>query len=219
VLQHVHLVRHGHVENPQDVIYGNLPGFPLSEKGRAQATRMAAFLVKKTGGRAGLFSSPLLRARNTAEIARDAFKTSSEQSYELVIDERFTEGRTWREGLPRSFAPLRYARRALDADARKANEKARDIAVRMRAGVLHAVHSTPPEVHTVIMSHRFSIWMARAAFEHGLGGPAERIAVRAFPWLHARSDVELASVTTLILDGDRMRRIEYAEPAGDERLF
>lgn len=212
------MVRHGHVENPQRVVYGNLPGFPLSDKGRAQARRMADFLVQETGGRAGLFSSPLQRARETAEVTRETFAAAGTE-LELTIDERLTEGRTWREGLPRKIAPVKYARRALDPEARKMSESARDIAVRMRAAVLHAARSTPPEVHTVITSHRFSIWMARAAFEHGLGGPAERIAVRTFPWFHLRSDVELASITTLVLDGDRMHHVEYAEPAGDDRLF
>src|SRR5262249_58111696 len=33
----VYLVRHADVENPRHILYGHLPGFPLSEHGRAQA--------------------------------------------------------------------------------------------------------------------------------------------------------------------------------------
>jgi broad specificity phosphatase PhoE len=60
----VHLVRHGEVRNPDGLVYGDLPGFGLSEKGRAQAqmaaTRLAAYPVT------ALWSSPLQRALQTA---------------------------------------------------------------------------------------------------------------------------------------------------------
>jgi len=38
------LIRHGHVDNPKDVLYGRLPGFRLSDKGRQQARLAAAAL-------------------------------------------------------------------------------------------------------------------------------------------------------------------------------
>ena len=33
----VHLMRHGEVHNPGGVLYGRLPGYRLSERGRAMA--------------------------------------------------------------------------------------------------------------------------------------------------------------------------------------
>jgi broad specificity phosphatase PhoE len=51
----ISLVRHGHVHNPEKVVYGRLPGFGLSEAGQQQAGAAA-------------FCSPQLRARQTAEI-------------------------------------------------------------------------------------------------------------------------------------------------------
>ncbi len=62
----ISFIRHGHVHNPQRLLYGRLPRFGLSERGRAEAVTMALAL------RAGppindLYSSPLLRARQTAE--------------------------------------------------------------------------------------------------------------------------------------------------------
>ena len=36
----VHLVRHGQVHNPDGILYGRLPGFGLSELGRAMADRL-----------------------------------------------------------------------------------------------------------------------------------------------------------------------------------
>lgn len=61
----VHLVRHGEVLNPDHVVYAGLPGFGLSDGGRAQAKAAARYL----GGRpiVAVWSSPLERALRTAE--------------------------------------------------------------------------------------------------------------------------------------------------------
>jgi len=40
----VHLMRHGEVHNPEGVLYGRLPGYRLSERGRAMARMVAAHL-------------------------------------------------------------------------------------------------------------------------------------------------------------------------------
>ena len=41
----VHLMRHGEVHNPDGILYGRLPGFRLSELGRAMATEVAQHLA------------------------------------------------------------------------------------------------------------------------------------------------------------------------------
>ncbi len=60
------LVRHTEVHNPDRVLYGRLPRFPLSDYGRKQAERTATFLANRPV--AAIYSSPLLRARQTAGI-------------------------------------------------------------------------------------------------------------------------------------------------------
>ncbi len=63
------LVRHGAVHNPDGILYGRLPRFRLSSEGRRQA--QAAGLALARDPFDTLFSSPLLRARQTAtEIAK-----------------------------------------------------------------------------------------------------------------------------------------------------
>lgn len=61
----VHLVRHAEVENPADIFYGRLPGFPLSNRGHRQAVAAARHLAQRPI--AAIYSSPQLRARQTAE--------------------------------------------------------------------------------------------------------------------------------------------------------
>lgn len=60
----VTLARHGNVHNPEKLLYGRMPRFRLSEKGVAEARAAGRFL---SGARlAAVYTSPLLRARQTA---------------------------------------------------------------------------------------------------------------------------------------------------------
>ncbi len=61
-----YLVRHCEVENPARVLYGHLPGFPLSAAGVAQAQRLGEFFAATTAR--VIITSPLERARQTAAI-------------------------------------------------------------------------------------------------------------------------------------------------------
>jgi broad specificity phosphatase PhoE len=60
----IYLLRHGEVHNPERILYGRLPRFGLNEAGRAQARAAARWLEGRP--LAALFSSPMLRARQTA---------------------------------------------------------------------------------------------------------------------------------------------------------
>lgn len=62
----VYLVRHADVENPRRVLYGHLPGFPLSERGRTQAIEVGQRLRDRGIGR--ILHSPLERAAETAAL-------------------------------------------------------------------------------------------------------------------------------------------------------
>jgi broad specificity phosphatase PhoE len=65
----ISFVRHGEVHNPEGIFYGCLPGFGLSERGRREARIAARFLCRQ--GIAAVYSSPLLRARQTAQAILD----------------------------------------------------------------------------------------------------------------------------------------------------
>jgi len=62
----VYLVRHAEVENPRRVLYGHLPGFPLSALGRAQAAELGRRL--SDSGLRRIVHSPLERAAETARL-------------------------------------------------------------------------------------------------------------------------------------------------------
>lgn len=62
-----YLVRHGEVDNPDGIIYGQLPGFGLSATGRAQIEAAGQMLTAR-GPFAALYASPLQRAQESATI-------------------------------------------------------------------------------------------------------------------------------------------------------
>ena len=66
-------LRHGEVRNPKDILYYNIPGYELSEKGIKQAEHIAEKL-KKDFKIEKIISSPLLRARQTSQIVNKMLK-------------------------------------------------------------------------------------------------------------------------------------------------
>jgi len=62
----IYFVRHGKVYNPADILYGRLPYFGLAEEGKKQIDQTAHYL--KTQHIDLLYSSPMLRAKQTAAI-------------------------------------------------------------------------------------------------------------------------------------------------------
>lgn len=80
---HIHLIRHGEVENPTNVVYANIPGFVLSEKGRTQA-RAAGQHLAGSGLRL-IVASPLDRAVETARLI------AAETDAKVETDPRLTE--------------------------------------------------------------------------------------------------------------------------------
>ena len=81
--QRVFVVRHAEVDNPERIVYGDLPGFGLSPRGRVQAAATAAHLAEESI--AAVCSSPLQRAVETAEVI------AARHQIPATTDERLTE--------------------------------------------------------------------------------------------------------------------------------
>jgi broad specificity phosphatase PhoE len=64
-------VRHGDVHNPENLIYGRLPDFPLSSIGRLQVAQTAQALVDEPlPAPSKIYTSPQERAQESARIIR-----------------------------------------------------------------------------------------------------------------------------------------------------
>ncbi|OGG26572.1 hypothetical protein A2960_03760 [Candidatus Gottesmanbacteria bacterium RIFCSPLOWO2_01_FULL_39_12b] len=68
----IYFIRHGEVHNPKAILYGRLPNFPLSTKGRERINEVADYFINK--GVNQIYTSPMLRARQTAQIIGSKLK-------------------------------------------------------------------------------------------------------------------------------------------------
>lgn len=76
----IYLVRHGEVANPDHIVYADLPGFGLSDRGKQQAAAAARRLVPV----ATVITSPLPRAVETAAIIAEVAGTEVAEENDLT---------------------------------------------------------------------------------------------------------------------------------------
>ena len=194
----VHLMRHGEVENPEGVLYGRLPGYHLSVRGRQMADVVADQLA---GSDLTLVvASPLERAQETAAPIASGHDLPIATDVRLIEAGNFFEGKKFGVGdgslkhpsvWPKLVNPFRpswgepYVQIA-----------ARMLAVVDRARVEAAGHES------VLVSHQSPVWIARLALED------RRL------WHDPRKrQCSLASLTSLTYDDDRLVAIAFSEPA------
>ncbi|CAN5442459.1 histidine phosphatase family protein [soil metagenome] len=195
----VHVLRHGEVFNPDRVLYGRLPGFRLSEAGRAMASTAARSLAGRDV--TYLVSSPLLRAQETAGPLSEQFGLT------IATDDRLIEAANAFEGKrvtgpggvlkhPRSWPLFRNPFRP------SWGEPYHQIADRMFAAVVKARDEAAGH-EAVCVSHQLPIVCLRRQAEH------------LHLWHDPRSRrCSLASITSLVFEDDEVVRVDYAEPAG-----
>ena len=134
----VHLLRHGKVQNPGNILYGRLPGYRLAASGQAMATGVADYLAGSDITH--LVASSLQRAQETAAPLSSTF------GLPIVTDDRIIEAANDFEGLefglngqtlgrPRTWVKLR------DPLKPSWGEPYLDIAHRMVAAIYAAVQA------------------------------------------------------------------------------
>jgi broad specificity phosphatase PhoE len=195
----VHLLRHAEVHNPEKVLYGRLPGYPLSELGERMAARAAEFLAPRDVVRVA--SSPMERARQTAEPVAKEFGLDVAVDHRLIEAENVFQGRSVDVHQALAHPALWWYLR--NPFRPSWGEPYGRIALRMHAAVEVAREAARGH-EAVLVSHQLPIWVARLSAEHR-------------PLWHdpRRRQCSLASVTSFAYEGDRLVSIGYAEPAGD----
>lgn len=192
----VHVVRHGEVDNPDGILYGRLPGYHLTERGRAMAQAAADHLADRDV--VHIVSSPLERALETAAPIAAAHQL------EIVPDDRLVESANTFEG-------RRVDRRAIASPSNwpafvnplrpSWGEPYVEIAARMREA-LTAAREAAAGHEAVMVSHQLPIWMLRRSMTG-----------RGLVHHPRRRECSLASVTTFLFHGPHAVRVFYAEPA------
>ncbi|WP_062517028.1 histidine phosphatase family protein [Demequina gelatinilytica] len=199
-MSRVHVLRHGHVHNPDGILYGRLPEFRLSDTGQAMAQAVAGHLVAVDAGIGRVVASPLLRAQQTAAPIAAAF------GLDIATDERVIEADNIFAGertpRPIDFIKPKNLWRVRNPWTPSWGEPYVEQASRMRAAIIDAAAASP-DAPTVIVSHQLPIWVARCSAEG-----------RSYVHDPRSRECALASLTSFDVDGDSIVFAGYETPAG-----
>ncbi|MGH2755411.1 MAG: histidine phosphatase family protein [Actinomycetota bacterium] len=192
----LHLVRHGEVENPKGVIYGRMPGYHLSERGRRQAGAASDRLRQRDI--VAVVASPLERAQETAATIAEP------HGLEVGTDERFIESETFLEDLGRSVRYFIRSPRAWWHFRNPLRPSWGESFLEIRRRVLEGIRELM-DAHegreVVVVSHQTPVQVARLAL-------ARR---NVPPWI-GLAPCSTGSVTSIDLKTDRVVSIAYYAP-------
>jgi broad specificity phosphatase PhoE len=195
----IHLLRHGEVHNPTKVLYGRLPGFRLSERGLEQAEVAARFLTGRDI--VAVIASPLERAQQTAGPIAAVYGLEIQTDPRIIESANQFEGGVVEPGPgilrhPEHWSKLRNPFKP------SWGEPYEKVAARVLAAVADARQSVRGH-EAVLVSHQLPVFVTRRAAE---GRPM---------WHRPdRRQCALASVTSLVYDGDELAYVRYCEPNG-----
>jgi broad specificity phosphatase PhoE len=198
-LTKVHVMRHGEVYNPEGILYGRLDGYHLSERGRAQAEKVAEALADRDI--VLVVASPLLRAQETATPIAKRLNLPIETDDDLIESLNIFEGQRVSPGDGALRDPRNW-RHLWNPFKPSWGEPYVDIAARMRAALDRA--RVKAEGHeAVCVSHQLPVETLRRAMTG-----------KRFAHDPRKRKCGLASLNTFIFDGDRLVDWQYSEPAG-----
>lgn len=194
----VHLVRHGEVYNPEKILYGRLPGYRLSDRGMAQAAATAASFAGHDI--AALYVSPMLRTQQTAMPIADISGAKIDTREEVIEAGNTFEG-LHIKGIDSALWNPRYWPRLRRPSEPSWGEPYEEIADRM-FDAIHEAREQAEGREAVIVTHQLCV-VAAARRARGL------------PLAHnpAQRQCDLASVTSLVFQGQNLIDVRYAEPA------
>jgi len=154
-LVNIYLIRHGETKWNREKVFRGQMDIPLNEFGRLQAEKLSETLKMQKLKNPVFISSPLKRARETAEIATNLFAKAEININDAFIDISFGQ---W-EGLPlheiESDYPDLYQTWVQNPEKVDFpnGENIKVVADRAEEGIYQAVHANP-ESELVIVAHR-----------------------------------------------------------------
>ena len=193
-------MRHADVENPNKVLYGHLPGFPLSALGRAQAIAVGQSLRDR--GIRRILHSPLERAQETATLVNQQLSTP----VPLIVEPALIEAAIGRylQGVPYWQIPVRRPRWIVHKMRRgmlAGDESIEQLGDRLRRVVFRLAADYPGEV-SLCVSHADPIQAAWVLFENRPQTERELY----------RKSVQRAGLLDIALSGEHVVSVTYVAP-------
>lgn len=196
----LHLVRHGEVDNPERILYGRLPGYPLTERGHRMAG-MAAESVDRPIAR--VYASPLVRAQQSAQPWVERAGVALRTEHRIIEPVNAFEGKTLAS--IRALRDPRMLRLVWNPFLPTWGEPYRAIAARVEAAMTDALDElaeSGDEGDVVFVSHQAPIWITR---RHLAG---QRL------WHDPRARrCALSSITSFERHGAHLVEVGYDDPA------
>ncbi|MGY4712005.1 histidine phosphatase family protein [Mycolicibacterium sp. CBM1] len=195
----VHVMRHGEVHNPDGILYGRLPDFHLSDRGRAQAEAVASWLAERDI--VYVVASPLERAQETAAPIAARHGLAVDTDSDLLESLNVFQGQKVSPGDgalrdPRNWWHLRNPR------SPSWGEPYREVAARMQAA-MHRARDKGTGHEALCVSHQLPVETLRRS----MNGQK----LHHFP---TKRLCNLASVTSFYFDGADCVGWGYAELGG-----
>lgn len=196
----IYLVRHATVENPRNVLYGHLDNFPLSVRGREEATALGRRL--RQGGLNRIVHSPLERAEETAHLIAAQLSAPPD----LIVDSELREAEFsrylqgvlyWQIPIRRPLWFVHKARRGL----LPGDESYRVMGGRV-VQVMHRVAREHPDDVSALISHADPLQAAWILLE---GRPQNEREMH-------RKMVDRAGVLEVDLEEGQVRAVNYVPP-------
>lgn len=199
----VHLMRHGEVFNPEAILYGRMPGYGLSRRGRRMTERVGEVLHSGGHDIRAVVASPLERAQESAAPTAEAFGLPVLTNDDLVEAVNLFEGLAVNRNRLQLANPKYWPRYRNPFEPSWGEPYAEQV-TRMSGAIRSALELVPDGGEVLAVSHQLPIWVTRLFLERR-------------PLAHdpRRRQCSLASLTSLTFDGRRLVALTYWEPAGD----
>jgi broad specificity phosphatase PhoE len=195
----IHLIRHGEVHNPGGVLYGRLPEFRLSERGHQMAELAAKDLLEQHRKIGAIYSSPLLRTRESAGHVQQAFSLTPTPDERLIEPFNIFEGRKLSAGhiliRPHLYFHLRKPSQP------SWGEPFESIAARMLEAIEDAWQNTQVG-DAVLVSHQLPIVMVH-----------RKLAGMKLSHNPKQRRCALSSITSFERQGNAFVEVDYRDPA------
>ena len=195
----IHLIRHGEAHNPGGVLYGRLPEFRLSERGHQMAELAAKDLLEQERKVGAIYSSPLLRTRESAGHVQQAFSLTPTPDERLIEPFNIFEGRKLSAGhiliRPHLYFHLRKPSQP------SWGEPFESIAARMLEAMNDAWQNTQVG-DAVLVSHQLPIVMVH-----------RKLAGMKLSHNPKQRRCALSSITSFERQGDAFVEVDYRDPS------
>ncbi|HEX2149745.1 MAG TPA: histidine phosphatase family protein [Actinomycetota bacterium] len=188
----IHLVRHAEVENPNNIWYGRLEGWVLSERGLRQIAALAEHFAETP--LAAVYTSPLTRAIQTSTAIATPHGIQVKVMEDIIESEAHLQGLPGDRRLFRNPGNVRYF-----VNPMKPSWGEPYVSVRARmAKAVAEMRREHAGGEVVAVSHQTPVLVARPMFEKN---PKP-------PW-RAKVPCQRASITTLKFEDEEFVGIEY----------